>query len=195
MKIEKYILWTFLLIAMMSFKGNAQSQDIRPVLGASVYQANTAGKTVFRSNGKSGGQYENVEILIIDSQPVLRWELGEADEYGFVKEDKMLSRMYVLSGLESTFDGNSCTWKGWCARKRFSSQTELFMLELRDSDRMIVVIGNETLYCHEIKNYDILLLDKYSKIVEIPTQQDRPDNSQSKKKSTPKKSTKPPLKK
>lgn len=194
--IKKLLL--ILSFVLCLFVGNAEAQSIQPILGAQVYKDISHSKVVFESRGANSGPYESVDILIIDNKPAIRIEYGSTNEYGFVDEDAMKMLFFVLTDIHHDFDGTKATWTGLAANKNIRNGSPIdFCITLHSDDRMSIVIGATTLYCHQIKNYNLDLFDKYYAPLGS-SQQSSSTPQKSSKRKTPNKSkgtTKPPLKK
>lgn len=189
-----------LLISLFASIGSS-AQSFEGVLFAKVQREVVDGKTIFESKGEKGGPYENVNIYIIDNDVVLRFEYGEADAAGFINEDKSKSIMFRLSDLKSYFSGNTCDWYGYAVNKKLDNGRPFdFRLHLGDNGYMTVSVGKNVKYCYDkdVQNYNILLLDNYSQQISSPpstNNQGKISPATKSSKTSPKKSTKPPLRK
>lgn len=179
------------------FVNKAEAQSIQPILSSQVYKDISHNKVVFESNGSNSGAYENVDILIIDNKPAIRIEFGAVDSNGFVDEDAMKSIFFVLSDLHRDFDGSKMIWTGRAANKNVHNGTPIDLeITLFSNDRMSVVVGASTLYCYQIKNYNLELFDNYSVPLNNKHSSSAPRKSPKNQTSNKSKGTsKPPLKK
>ncbi len=193
--IKKILLILSFVLCM--FANKAEAQSIQPILGAQVYKDVSHSNVVFESSGSNSGPYENVDILIIDNKPVIRIEYGSTDEYGFVDEDAMKMIFFVLTDIHHDFDGTKATWTGRAANKDVRNGSPIdFWITLHSDDRMSIVLGATTMYCYNIKNYNLDLFDKY--YAPSDNQQSSSKPRKSTKRQTPNKSkgtSKPPLRK
>lgn len=194
--IKKLLLILYFVLCL--FIDNAEAQSIQPILGAQVYKDISHNKVVFESNGANSGPYENIDILIIDNKPAIRIEYGSTNEYGFVDEDAMKMLFFVLTDIHHDFDGTKATWTGRAANKNVRNGSPIdFWITLHPEDRMSIVLGATTLFCHQIKNYNLDLFDKYYAPLDN-NHQSSSTPQKSSKRQTPSKSkgtSKPPLKK
>lgn len=194
---------TAILTIIISFclSEDMSAQSFEAVLFAKVQREEVDGKIIFESTSDRGGQYENVNLYIIDNDVVLRFEYGEADAAGFIIEEKSKSIMFKLTNLKSYFSGNTCDWYGYAINKNLDNGKPFdFRLHLGDNGYMTVSVGKNVKYCYDkdVQNYNILLLDNYSQQLSSPqstNNQGKSSTSTKSSKTSPKKSTKPPLRK
>lgn len=158
----KKLLLTLTTFVICLFANKAEGQSIQPILGAQVYRAVSKGNVVFERNESNAGPYENVDILIIDNKPVILIEYGSTDGRGFVDEDTMKMLFFVLTDIHHDFDGTKATWTGKAANKNVRNGSTIdFWITLHSDDRMSIVLGELTMYCYHITNFNLDLFDKY----------------------------------
>lgn len=173
--------------------GIANAQDFAPVMDCEVYR-HTSGSSIILNKGKShegGGTYETITVLIIQNTPVIMMQRGEADEWGFVDEEKESRIYFQLSDLKSNFTGHEWIWKGKATMRGDQDKLPMdFSLTLGESDDVKIVIGRSIHFCNKVRNYDFSLINKYMTKDDGTQSSSRPQNP-----SQHRSTSKPPLRK
>lgn len=176
-------------VFVIGLNTQVKADSFEPVLTGGVYRSMSEGKVL----DKIPNSYESVNFFIIDNTPVLMLEFGKTNDRGYVNEESIERIYFTLKQLKFEFDGNSATWSGVAINKTTNKSNDMRMT-LNGDGSMKLSVSTAVFYCNNIKNYNIELLNQYSKVIDTSekTGSQRPAP---KTKSKPSKSTKPPLRK
>lgn len=149
-----------LMLSLLIVGPNIIAQSLDFLLGANVYLELQGSEKTFESKGNEDKIFKNVYIMEIDNKPVLCIERGERDKEGSEERG-----YFVLSDLILDFDGQSAVWTGSYSFPKQAGKGPI-SFTLYSTDKFVIRFPKATVYCNYIRNYDIMKLLTYCRMLD-----------------------------